>query len=826
MLIPSERLAEAEHILARVHRGEHVEGVETERRTKDGRCIDVSLTISPVWNFANEIVATSAIVRDITERKATERALAASEAILRVAFDNAPIGMILISPDQRTLQVNRALCEMLGYTVDELLATSFWAFTHPEDIDANRILTHRALSGEIDRYAMEKRYLHRDGHIIWAHLSGSLTRDVTGQPLYFISQIQEITDRKAAEVERTETHHHTRQVLERITDGFYALDREFRFTYVNDAAERMLGRTREEVLHQNVWEAFAPAVETPLYTAYQEAMNEGTTRTVEFFYPPLNCWFEVRVYPSADGLSVFFRDITARTRLQQELRDSETKYRTLIDHLPAVVYAVAEDEAQTRLYFSPRHEELTGYSVAETLARTDSWVNCVHPDDRARVAEENARSEAASDSFRAEYRHLRKDGSYVWVQDECVPVRDDSEKIISWQGVLLDITERIQAEEGQARLAAVVAWADDAVISSTLDGTITSWNQGAERHFGYPAEEMIGQSFTMLLPDNLVNPELEQCRAAVTSGMAAAASLETTRQRRDGSIFAASVALSPIRDRNGRIVGVSSITRDITTRKRAEELLRAALEGAQAATRTKSLFLAMMSHELRTPLQAVLGYTDFLLLAPAGSLTAGQVEDLGYIHAGATRMTTLIDQLLDLSRMEAGRLELAHEAVDLSQIIEQVRQDVAPQVGAKGLELIIDLPSLLPCVIGDPVRMRQILLNLVGNSVKFTEVGSVRITARGRDAGVDVAVWDTGIGISEEALPLIFEEFRQVDGDLSRRYGGAGLGLAIAHKLAEQMGGSIRVESQPQHGSTFTVHFAACQVPVGSVVAQTWMTAG
>jgi signal transduction histidine kinase len=235
--------------------------------------------------------------------------------------------------------------------------------------------------------------------------------------------------------------------------------------------------------------------------------------------------------------------------------------------------------------------------------------------------------------------------------------------------------------------------------------------------------------------------------------------------------------------------------------------LQAALETAQAANQAKGLFLDMMSHELRTPLQAVLGYSEFLLEGSEGLLTVEQREDIGFIHQAGGRMIALINQMLDLSRMEAGRLELAAEPVDLVQVIEQVRQDVAPQAAAKSLRLQIDLSSSLPLVSGDAERVRQVLLNLVGNAVKFTDKGWVCITAAPTSSGgVDVVINDTGIGIQPDAVPFIFDEFRQVDSGLTRRRGGAGLGLAIARKLTQQMGGSISVSSQLGKGSTFTLH--------------------
>jgi signal transduction histidine kinase len=232
--------------------------------------------------------------------------------------------------------------------------------------------------------------------------------------------------------------------------------------------------------------------------------------------------------------------------------------------------------------------------------------------------------------------------------------------------------------------------------------------------------------------------------------------------------------------------------------------------------RAKGLFLAMMSHELRTPLQAVLGYADFLLSQDGGSLTPEQREDIGYIHQGASRMVHLIEQMLDLSRMEAGRLDLKQEPVDVRQVMEQVRQDIAPQADAKGLHLSLAAPPRLPAVLGDDGRVRQILLNLAGNAVKFTERGEIAIRARAQGAWVEISVRDTGIGIAQADLGHIFEEFRQVDTKLSRRHGGAGLGLAIAQRLAAQMGGSISVASTPGQGSTFTLRLPRASRRVAS----------
>jgi PAS domain S-box-containing protein len=514
------------------------------------------------------------------------------------------------------------------------------------------------------------------------------------------------------------------------------------------------------------------------------------------------------------GASATTRDLSHHKQLEQALRASEQKYRTLVEQLPAVVYLTAADEMETPLYISPYLEELVGTSAEEALQRPpgESWLDYVHPEDRARVVELNRRSDEEAGPFRAEYRTLRSDGSYVWVRENSVPIYDAQGQIVAWQGVLLDISDRIEAEEAQARLAAIVEGAEDAIISFALDGTIASWNHGAERLYGYRAAEMVGQSYTALLPD----PDAEDTTPRLDELGEQPTRYEATRRRADGTLIEVAVSLSPIRDRSGRVTGASSIVRDITERKRAEAALRSALEGAHAATQAKSQFLAILSHELRTPLQAVLGYADFLLHDPSATLGAEQREDIGYIHHGARRMVTLIDQMLDLSRMEAGRLELNVTDVDLAEIIEQVRQDVAPQAEAKGLTLTVSAQPDLPPVRADAGRLRQILLNLAGNAVKFTEEGTVTISATAAPAGVDIAVSDTGIGIAPDAQSRIFEEFQQIDSAQTRRHGGAGLGLAIARGLAERMGGQISVMSQPGAGSTFTLHLPSRESEVGS----------
>jgi PAS domain S-box-containing protein len=730
--------------------------------------------------------------------------VAPEAALLSAVLAASPVGAAIVAPDLTLLEVNQAFGDLLGYAQQELLGTSLWDLRWPDQA-TSRLNGREPTPVDVQElFDREHRFRRRDGRVIWTRVTGSiLPMQGDGSPSFLIF-VQELAEPRGAAGELLESQIHARQVLDSITDGIYSLDRNWRITYCNTTAAKRLGNALQGPLGRNIWDVFPPAVETTFYTACQAAVRDGVPVSVETFYPPTRSWFEAHVYPSADGLTVVSRNITEAKELELSLRTSDAHHRFLLDHVPAVIYALANDAEQTRLYFSPRHVDLTGYTLAETLSQPGHWLDLVHPDDRPRTAAENHRSEAAGDRFRAEYRLRRKDGTYVWVLDECVPVRDDNGQIISWQGVLLDITDRITAQAAQGHLAALVMSAEDAIISSDLDGLITSWNPGATRLYGYRAEEILGRPFERLLPASVDRQALAARIRAARSG-ATVELFETQRQRQDGTVVDVAITMSPIRDENGKVIGVSTITRDITERNRVERALRDALEAAETAARTKSLFLAMMSHELRTPVQAVLGYADLLLLDPAVSLTPDQLADVTYIRNGARRLDKLIDQLLDLSRLEAGRLVLDVKAVALADVVGDVRQDIATQAKAKHLALQIDVPDSLPLALGDPDRLRQIVLNLAENAVKFTDEGSISI--RGREVGnrLAIEVSDTGIGIAPDALPTIFEEFRQVDSNLTRRHGGAGLGLAIAERLATQMHGTLRVSSEVGQGSTFVL---------------------
>ncbi len=377
------------------------------------------------------------------------------------------------------------------------------------------------------------------------------------------------------------------------------------------------------------------------------------------------------------------------------------------------------------------------------------------------------------------------------------------------------MTERNRAEELRVRLAAVVESSDDAIVSKTLDGIVTTWNAGAERMFGFRAEEMIGKSITLLFPPDRIAEE-----GVIIGRLKRGERVEhyqTQRVRKDGTRIDVSLTVSPVKDSDGRIIGAAKIARDITERTRAEaafaaereELLeseRIARADAERASRLKDEFLATLSHELRTPLSAILGWSQ--LLATGGMSPSDVAQGLEAIERNARAQTQLIEDLLDMSRIISGKVRLDVQWTDLASVVNGAVDSVRPAAEAKEIHLRKILDPAAGPVTGDPTRLQQVVWNLLNNAIKFTpKGGKVDVVLQRVNSHLEIIVNDSGVGIKPEFLPLVFERFRQGDSSTTRYHGGLGLGLSIVKSLVEMHGGTVRARSGGEgQGATFIVH--------------------
>lgn len=365
-------------------------------------------------------------------------------------------------------------------------------------------------------------------------------------------------------------------------------------------------------------------------------------------------------------------------------------------------------------------------------------------------------------------------------------------------------------EDSMALLAAIVDSSDDAIVSKTLDGIITSWNRAAERIFGYTAEEAIGQHITLIIPVER-HPEEENVLDHVRRGEKID-HFETVRQTKDGRRLDISLTVSPVRDAGGRIIGASKVARDISDRKRREserqQLIaqeQAARKSAEEANRLKDDFLATVSHELRNPLHAIVGWAELLRAGRLDQKMATRAIEA--IASAAHAQAQIISDLLDVSRIISGRLRLDVRPLQLIEVMDNAVNAIRPALDAKQIRLqqILD-PNASP-MSGDPDRLQQIFWNLLSNAAKFTPKGGwIRLLSQRINSHIEIIVSDNGIGIEPEFLPFVFDRFRQGESGTSRQAAGLGLGLAIVRHLVELHGGSVRADSKGEgEGASFTI---------------------
>ncbi len=457
---------------------------------------------------------------------------------------------------------------------------------------------------------------------------------------------------------------------------------------------------------------------------------------------------------------------------------------------------------------------LKGYTAAEIVGRHFSVfypaedVAAGKPDYELVVAESDGRVE--DEGWR-----LRKDGSRFWANVVITALRDDSGALSGFAKVTRDLTERRLADqalrESEERFRLLVDGVQDyGIVLLDPAGRVMSWNEGAERQSGYATSEILGRHFSIFYPaaDLVAGKPATELRVAEAEGHFED---EGWRLRKDGSRFWSNVVITALRRPNGSLFGFGKVTRDLTERRAAEE--RAVMDARQlaeveAANRAKSDFLAAMSHELRTPLNAIAGYVDVLTLGIHGALTAEQVDDLERIRRSQRHLLGIVNDLINFSRIEAGRIAYDIGPVDTARVIDTVRAMLEPAAAIKEIEVEWPVPDALHAltILADEPKVEQILVNILGNAVKFTARGGrIVVACAGDEGGVRIAVTDTGVGIPRERLERIFEPFVQVGRSLSSPQEGSGLGLAISRDLARAMRGSLTVQSEVGAGSTFTI---------------------
>lgn len=609
-----------------------------------------------------------------------------------------------------------------------------------------------------------------------------------------------------------------REVVETAVEAIYRTDINGRIVFANAAAAHLFGLKLEELIRRHLWELVAPRAREEVRAYYADQYRNRTPVTFREI-PLLDAaggekWVSqtVQLWGSGsqvEGFHAVAREITDRVRIVEQLRQSEARFRSTFERAPIGIALVAPDGRFLRV--NAALCRMLGYTAEELLER--DFQSLTYPDDLGPdlVLVEECLA-GARDTYEMEKRYIRRDGRLVTARLLVGLVRDSKGIPVHFVSLIEDITERRAMEqalrESEERFRSLAEAAFDPIVVTDAAGTVLFWNGAAEQLFGYPRNEACGRSVSELLDiqdagGSSEGPFLEVLRQCAQEGSGLRREL-WLRSQGSGEI-PVEVSLSVIgAHEQKRVVG---ILRDVRAYKELQWHLQRAKEAAEEATRAKTMFLANMSHEIRTPLAGVLGALDLLRET---ALDGEQKEYVETAVASGQALLGLLNDLLDLSKIETGKLEFRREPLDCHALLAEVGQMFAVRARSQGLSFEIEVHPQVPrWVIADKARVRQILVNLVGNAFKFTRGGFVRVELSAHRSRSDTgalcqlhfSVRDSGPGIAAVDLERIFAPFER--GRSEGGPSGAGLGLAIARRLAEDMGGQLWAESSEGKGSTF-----------------------
>lgn len=811
---------------------------EGQLLTKSLRAIPYQWTGALLKDAHGTAIGITGVGRDMSEKRRTEEQRKEERRHLMDAQALAHLGSWDWNIETGEESWTDEQFRIFGYEPGTVKATydTFSRALHPEDRERVIEAVNDALTGK-HPYDVECRIIRPNGTVRMIHCRGVVHRNAAGQPTHMNGTVLDCTMRHEAEAARQEHETRLRAIVDHAVDGIITIDSQGLIETFNPSAERLFGYAAQDIIGQNI-KLLMPEPYQSEHDGYlANYRRTGQAKIIGIGREVLGRRKDGSLFPLQLGISEMHvggqrhftgivRDITIEKNRTAELIDTHTT----IDRVLATAEFAMDGTIRNA---NGNFLQLMGYNLSEIQGQHHRLF-CDQPYSASQEYQDFWAKLNRGEFDAGVYRRLGKQGKPVWLQASYSPIFDANGTPYKVLKFATDITAQKQAEaarlEQEIRLRAVVDHAVDGIITIDSEGLIESFNPAAERLFGYAAEDVLGRNVKILMPEPYHSEHDGYLANYHRTGQAKiiGTGREVLGRRKDGSVFPLELGVSEtiLRDR----CLYTGIVRDISERKMTEERLKDAAQklasknitlaeanrSALAATQAKSEFLASMSHEIRTPMNAIIGMADLL---QETSLTTEQQEYVRRFSRAAISLTDLINDILDLTKIETGHLELESVPFNLAELVDKTAELMAVRASAKALELVAFVhPDVPPFVMGDPTRLRQVLVNLLGNAIKFTERGEViiRIDPIVSDAGrhtLRFSVSDTGIGIPDDKLQTIFESFTQVDSSTTRKYGGTGLGLSISKRIIEVMGSHIDVASKEGLGSTLSFVLPMVAVP-------------
>ncbi|MBK1733759.1 hypothetical protein CKO15_00365 [Halorhodospira abdelmalekii] len=801
----------------------------TQHRRKDGSLVDVHVT--GVRLPFEERTLLLAVFRDISAEKAAERAQKALTERLHLATAAAELGIWEYDLISGRLEWDAGMFRLYGID-PAAFGHSFadWAEALLPESREEAVTAFQEAVASATPFDIQIGIRRADdGKIRTLHGQAQVIRNGAGRPIRVVGVNRDVTEEEENRQQVAAAEAKFRGLFELAPVGIAMNDYATgTFLDFNKALLEPTGYNHEEFQQLDYW-----ALTPPAYLADEQAVLESMERTGRYGpfqkeyirkdgsrYPVLLHGFKTTTPEGREVIWSIIQDISDIEQTRRELEGARNQFASLVENIPGITFRCRYDKDWTMLFMSQAVDPLTGYTASEVIDNaTVSYAQLIDPADAARVEQVIAEAVAVGRPWEVEYRIRHRDGSLRWAQERGVAIRDEQGEVAYLDGFILDITEQRKAEQAlheakerfqgifeQTSSGVVVYWP----VEGGEDFEFVEFNPASERIEQIPREAVIGRRLTECFPGVEEMGLLAVMQRVAKSGEPEVLPIA---EYGDGRI-AGWRENRAFRLSSGEVVVVYD---DLTEIKQAQQESDQAREEAERASRAKSEFLANMSHEIRTPMNAVIGLSQLLAQT---DLNEKQREQLRKIQHSSKMLLGILNDILDLSKIEAGKLELEVRTFRLADVVEQMATLFGEKAHAGGLEILYHIPPSLPrTLVGDSLRLAQVLGNLLSNAIKFTERGgTVELGIRpvepstANHATLHFCVCDTGIGMSEAQIARVFQPFSQADSSTTRQYGGTGLGLVISRRLVEAMGGELTLVSTLGEGSTFSF---TMELPLG-----------
>lgn len=824
-LIPPNYHHQEQELMQRILQGERIDHYHSKRLKKDGNVIDVSISISPIKDEKENIIGISKIDRNITQQKQAEAALQKSESRYRELIDNLSIGFVIHEADTRISFCNLIACELLGLSMDQIMGKTAidptWHFIREDGtrMPLEEYPVYRALSTQqpfkdyvlgINRFNLSR---------VWVLVNAFCEFNGDHQLSQVVIMFVDITPLKEAEDKIQQTRNFLQALLNHLPVAVFVKNikpEKFGvFQFWNKTSEQLFGISAETAIGKTVYDFF-PREQAEFFDHKdREVLQKGSSEDIpEEIISSLNLgnrWLHTVKIPIYDEqhqpqyLLCFSEDITNKKQVEAERQELNQVMENAVSGISKL------DRKGRYIYVNKTYAQITGYQPEEIIGM--SWEKTVHPDELEKLKAIYGQM-VKEGRVEVETIGMRKDGSIFYKQLVMIATYDEQRQLSGHYCFMKDISEKakLEAERRKAEMnLEKELLRTKTLFNTSMDGVVVMNNRGDVIQLSPSFAQMLGYTLEETLSLNLVDWDAqwtkEELQAIINSDTVMPL-FETKHRRKDGSIYDVEISYSRV-ILDGEILHFC-ICRDISDRKQKEIALTQAMEAAEQANRAKSIFLANMSHELRTPLNVILGFAQVMAHDP--SLTPHLQEDLQTIRRSGDHLLSLINDVLDLSKIESGHCTLEETDFDLIHLLHSLRNMLAERASSKGLDLNFEIDPRVPQWIKtDAQKLRQVLINLLGNAIKFTHQGAITLRVWHRlgdgkfptHALLQFEVTDTGVGIAPEEIDCIFDAFVQAQaGKLT--VSGTGLGLTISRKLLQLMGGEIAVRSTIGEGTTFS----------------------